>query len=108
LGGQDIKNAGIYQATAWITGQFPNPSQPAKWLKDRDPQTFAALFPGKSAELALSSTAQPPRGEAGGGGPCGDTGQTDSSGPGGSGSGSRGGKAGKSGKADTAGKAAGK
>jgi hypothetical protein len=109
LGGQDIKNAGIYQATAWITGQFPNPSQPAKWLKDRDPQTFAALFPGKSAELVLSTTAQHPRGEAGGGGADADTGQTDSSGPGGSGSGgSRGGKAGKSGKADNTGKAEGK
>src|SRR6185436_19245847 len=33
LGGQDIKEAGIYQATSWITGQFPNPSQPAAWLK---------------------------------------------------------------------------
>src|SRR5262245_22783546 len=34
-GGQDIKNAGIYQGTAWITGQFPNPAQPAAWLKEK-------------------------------------------------------------------------
>jgi len=82
-GGQDIKEAGIYQATAWITGQFPNPSQPAKWLKDKDPKTFAELFPGRSAESVLTATAQKPRGE---GGADADTGTTDSAGPGGSGS----------------------
>jgi hypothetical protein len=65
VGGQDIKNAGIYQATAWITGQFPNPSQPAKWLKDKDPSTFAALFPGRSAETVMAATGQKPRGEGG-------------------------------------------
>jgi len=91
IGGQDIKEAGIYQATAWITGQFPNPSQPAKWLKDKDPKTFDELFPGRSAETVLTAQAQKPRGEAGGGGADADTGQTDSAGPGGSGSG--GGKA---------------
>jgi len=85
-GGQDIKEAGIYQATAWITGQFPNPSQPAKWLKDKDPKTFDELFPGRSAETVLTAQAQKPRGEAGGGGADADTGQTDSGGPGGSGS----------------------
>jgi hypothetical protein len=62
-GGHDIENAGIYQATAWITGQFPNPSQPAQWLKQKDPQTFAALFPGKSAEAVLTASGQKPKGE---------------------------------------------
>jgi hypothetical protein len=76
IGGQDIKEAGIYQATAWITGQFPNPAEPAAWLKQRDPQTFAALFPGKSAELVLASTGQKPKGE----GADADTGQTTSAG----------------------------
>ncbi|PYR80262.1 MAG: hypothetical protein DMF86_01335, partial [Acidobacteria bacterium] len=74
LGGQDIKEAGIYQATAWITGQFPNPSQPAAWLKQKDPQTFAALFPGRSAETVLTRTGQKPKGE----GADTDTGQTSS------------------------------
>jgi hypothetical protein len=73
-GGQDIKNAGIYQATAWITGQFPNPAQPAAWLKQKDPQTFAALFPGRSAETVLTAAGQKPRGE----GADTDTGQTSS------------------------------
>jgi hypothetical protein len=77
LGGQDIKEAGVYQATAWITGQFPNPSQPAKWLKDKDRKTFAALFPGRSAEAVLKAGPQKPRGEAGGGGADADTGQTE-------------------------------
>jgi len=77
LGGQDIKEAGVYQATAWITGQFPNPSQPAKWLKDKDEKTFAALFPGRSAEAVLKAGPQKPRGEAGGGGADADTGQTE-------------------------------
>ena len=92
LSGQDIKNAGLYQATAWITGQFPNPSQPASWLKQKDPQTFAALFPGKSAETVLTAGPQKPRGE---GGADADTGQTE----GGAGGGRTGaGKSGKSGK----------
>jgi len=113
LDGQDIKNAGIYQATAWITGQFPNPSQPAKWLKDKDPQTFAALFPGKSAELVLASGPQKPRGEAGAGaGADADTGMVDSGGPGGSGGGKSGrkgdGKTGRKGDGTSAGKAGGK
>jgi hypothetical protein len=78
-GGQDIKNAGIYQATAWITGQFPNPSQPAAWLKQKDPQTFTALFPGRSAETVLASGPQKPKGEAGAGaGADSDTGQSSS------------------------------
>jgi hypothetical protein len=101
IGGQDIKEAGVYQATAWITGQFPNPSQPAKWLKDKDAKTFADLFPGKSAETVLTASAQKPRGE---GGADADTGQTDSAGPGGSGSaGKSGGKRGDAKSADAKG-----
>jgi len=76
-GGQDIQNAGIYQATAWITGQFPNPAQPAQWLKQKDPQTFAALFPGRSAEAVLTASAQKPRGEGAAGADT-DTGQASS------------------------------
>ncbi len=95
-GGQDIKNAGIYQATAWITGQFPNPSQPAAWLKQKDPQTFAALFPGRSAETVLTSGPQKPRGEAGGGGVDADTGQAE----GGAGGGRKSGATGATKKAD--------
>jgi hypothetical protein len=80
-GGQDIKEAGLYQASAWISGQFPNPSQPASWLKQKDPQTFAALFPGRSAETVLATKDQRPAGEAAPGpGPSADadTGQTNS------------------------------
>jgi hypothetical protein len=74
--GQDIKEAGIYQATAWITGQFPNPAEPAAWLKKKDPQTFAALFPGKSGDTVLTASGQKPKGE----GADADTGQSTSSG----------------------------
>ncbi len=75
--GQDIKEAGVYQATAWITGQFPNPSQPAGWLKQKDPQTFSALFPGRSGDTVLATTNQKPKGEGGAGAEP-DTGQTSS------------------------------
>src|SRR5260221_7520602 len=78
-GGQDIENAGIYQATAWITGQFPNPSQPAQWLRQKDPQTFAALFPGKSADAVLTASGQKPKGEGAAGADT-DTGQATSGG----------------------------
>ena len=42
---RDKINAGIYQATGWIEGQFPRPEQPKKWLKDRNPTLYAKLFP---------------------------------------------------------------
>ena len=74
--GQDIKEAGVYQATSWITGQFPNPAEPAAWLKKKDPQTFAALFPGKSGVTVLQVSGQKPKGE----GADADTGQTTSAG----------------------------
>jgi hypothetical protein len=42
---RDKVNAGVYQASGWIEGQFPNPDQPKKWLKDRDAKLYAELFP---------------------------------------------------------------
>ena len=70
--GHDISKAGIYQASAWINGLFPNPDQPKAWLKQRNPSVYAELFPGEtptvvktSAGSAQTSTArQRPRGEA--------------------------------------------
>jgi len=47
--GRSIANAGIYQASTWITGQFPDPEVPKKWLKERRPDLYAELFPGESA-----------------------------------------------------------
>ncbi|HXH06534.1 MAG TPA: hypothetical protein VNI83_08080, partial [Vicinamibacterales bacterium] len=47
--GRDIEHAGIYQATAWITGQFPDPEVPKAWLKQRRPDLYAALFPNEAA-----------------------------------------------------------
>ena len=64
--GQQIEEAGIYQATSWITGQFPDPSQPKAWLKQRDPKVYAELFPGDTGtDPVPSGTRQRPRGEAG-------------------------------------------
>jgi hypothetical protein len=39
------EHAGIYQASSWITGQFPNPDQPKAWLKQRRPDLYKELFP---------------------------------------------------------------
>ena len=50
--GRDITNAGIYQASTWITGQFPDPAVPKKWLKDRRPDLYAELFPGETGAAA--------------------------------------------------------
>src|SRR5262249_23627596 len=36
-GAKDVQHAGIYQATAWITSQFPDPEKPKAWLKERKP-----------------------------------------------------------------------
>ena len=46
--GRQIENAGIYQASSWITGQFPNPDVPKKWLKERRPDIYNELFPGEA------------------------------------------------------------
>jgi len=42
---RDVQHAGIYQATGWITGQFPDPEKPKAWLKERKPDVYAKLFP---------------------------------------------------------------
>ena len=47
--GRRIADAGIYQASSWVTGQFPNPDVPKAWLKERRPDIYAELFPGESA-----------------------------------------------------------
>ena len=46
--GRRIADAGIYQASQWITGQFPDPTVPKKWLKERRPDVYAELFPAES------------------------------------------------------------
>jgi hypothetical protein len=62
--GQQIEEAGIYQASAWITGQFPDPSQPKAWLKKRNPKVYAELFPGENGEAPVATgKRQKPRGE---------------------------------------------
>jgi hypothetical protein len=50
--GRRIADAGIYQASSWITGEFPDPGPPKKWLKERRPDLYAELFPGDSGEPA--------------------------------------------------------
>jgi hypothetical protein len=65
--GQEIEHAGIYQASAWITGQFPEPTQPKAWLKQRNPKLYAELFPGEKEgdAAAKPQPRQRPRGEGG-------------------------------------------
>lgn len=65
--GQQIEEAGIYQASSWITGQFPNPAEPKAWLKKRTPKVYAELFPGENGAEpgVVAGTRQKPRGEAG-------------------------------------------
>ena len=46
--GRDITNAGIYQASSWIQGQFPDPAVPKKWLRERRPDLYKELFPGEA------------------------------------------------------------
>ncbi|MCR4339353.1 MAG: hypothetical protein NUW01_05640, partial [Gemmatimonadaceae bacterium] len=48
--GRRIADAGIYQASSWITGEFPRPDVPKAWLKQRRPDIYAELFPGESAQ----------------------------------------------------------
>ena len=50
--GRDITNAGIYQASSWITGQFPDPDVPKKWLKERRPDLYKELFPAETETAA--------------------------------------------------------
>ena len=53
--GRRIAEAGLYQASSWITGQFPNPEVPKAWLKERRPEIYAELFPNEAG----ASTAGP-------------------------------------------------
>ena len=46
--GRRIEDAGIYQASGWISGQFPDPSVPKAWLKQRRPDVYAELFPDEA------------------------------------------------------------
>ena len=46
-----IADAGIYQASAWVDGQFPNPAEPKAWLKKRRPDLYAELFPGDKSPV---------------------------------------------------------
>ena len=46
--GRRIAEAGLYQASSWITGQFPNPEVPKAWLKERRPEVYAELFPNEA------------------------------------------------------------
>lgn len=60
--GRDITNAGVYQASTWINGQFPDPTVPKKWLKERRPDLYAELFPG---DVATAAGAAPAEGASG-------------------------------------------
>ena len=62
--GRRIEDAGIYQASAWVDGQFPNPAEPKAWLKKRRPDLYAELFPGDKSPVG----AGPGMAEGGGGG----------------------------------------
>ena len=53
--GRDITNAGIYQASSWIHGQFPDPEVPKKWLKERRPDLYKELFPAEAAATAAAA-----------------------------------------------------
>src|SRR5262245_18474803 len=66
---RDISKAGIYQASQWIENQFPNPSEPKAYLKQRRPDVYKELFPGETGEVKfdLNGPKQRPRGEAGAG-----------------------------------------
>ena len=57
--GRDTTNAGVYQASSWMTGQFPDPSVPKKWLKERRPDIYKELFPAE-ANLAPGAKSSDP------------------------------------------------
>ena len=60
--------AGIYQASQWVEGQFPNPAEPKAWLKARRPDLYKELFPGETGEIVNDpAKRQRPRGEGAGG-----------------------------------------
>jgi hypothetical protein len=53
--GRRIEDAGIYQASAWVDGQFPNPAEPKAWLKQRRPDLYAELFPGDKSPVGAGA-----------------------------------------------------
>ena len=59
--GKRVEEAGLYQATAWITGQFPDPDPPKQWLKERRPDVYAELFPNEApgADGTVAKTQEP-------------------------------------------------
>lgn len=56
--GRGVENAGIYQASGWIEGQFPDPAVPKKWLKERRPDLYAELFPAEKAGATAAPVVQ--------------------------------------------------
>ncbi len=52
--GRKIEEAGMYQASQWITGQFPNPDEPKAWLKEKNARLYADLFPDEVGESAAA------------------------------------------------------
>jgi hypothetical protein len=60
--GKKVEDAGIYQASSWITGQFPKPDVPKKWLKERRPDIYAQLFPAESGGTAGAPEVDPDTG----------------------------------------------
>jgi hypothetical protein len=74
--GRDITKAGIYQASSWIEGQFPNPAEPKAWLKQRRPEVYAELFPGETdVQPAANMQPQPRQRPRGGEGEDAESGQ---------------------------------
>ena len=58
--GRRIADAGIYQASSWISGQFPDPAVPKAWLKEKRPDIYAELFPGESGGAPAPATDDAP------------------------------------------------
>ena len=58
--GRRIADAGIYQASQWITGQFPNPDVPKAWLKERRPDIYAELFPAEAGGAPAAAASDQP------------------------------------------------
>ncbi len=52
--GRKIEEAGMYQASQWIMGQFPNPDEPKAWLKEKNAPLYASLFPDEVGESAAA------------------------------------------------------
>ena len=59
---RDNTKAGIYQASSWINGQFPDPEVPKKWLKERRPDLYAELFPNDTGAKASKPDEDPETG----------------------------------------------